>query len=544
MDLSDTKDCRYTQDLTTGEITRHEIVRAIASTISNKASGGDEITNGILKQISTTIAPHLHCIYNVCLEEGYCPKHFRSAVTIALRKPGKSKYSTATSYRPIALLNTLSKILEFMLAKRISYLAETHKLLPRTYMGARRSVSTEHALHYPVERIHAAWNKDKVATTLLLDVSGAFENVSRPRLLHNLRSKRIDERIVRWIESFLDNRTTILKTKEHETNKVDVTVGIPQGSSLSSILFLFYNASLLEELRNKNIEACGFVDDVALLVKGNNAKENCEQLTEIHESVCKKWARTHGAKFSSSKYQLCHVTRKRQDISDAVTINGNTIVASKEAVKYLGVMLDSKLNWKAQINGNKTKALKTIGALASLAGSTWGARLIRMRQMMHAVFLRQLTHGCSVWYTPHEEKGHLKGVIKSLASVQYRAQRAIIGAYRVTSRSALQIETHTSPMHIYLDHMTSLTALRIAISPAYDAIVGDRSKKKSQIMSPSEKLTKRLERKAKTSIDDLEIITPFAAPPWWNSPVTIVRSSKETAEEEHKKLLKETNALV
>lgn len=199
-----------------------------------------------MKQISTIIVPHLHRIFNACLEEGYCPEHFRSAVTIALRKPGKSNYSTAASYRPIALLNTLSKLLEFMLAKRISYLAETHKLLPRTHLGARRAVSSEHALHYLVERIYAAWNKGKVATTLLLDVSGAFDNVSRPRLLHNLRSKRIDERIVRWIESFLSNRTTILKTKEHETDKVDITVGIPQGSPLSPILFLFYNAPLLE----------------------------------------------------------------------------------------------------------------------------------------------------------------------------------------------------------------------------------------------------------------------------------------------------------
>jgi ribonuclease HI len=286
------------------------------------------------------------------------------------------------------------------------------------------------------------------------------------------------------------------------------------------------------------------VDDVALLVKGDNAKENCEQLTDIHESVCKKWARSHGAKFSTSKYQLCHITRKRQDTTDTITINRDTTVVPKEAVKYLGVMLDSKLNWKAQINGNKTKALKTIGALSSLAGSTWGARLVRMRQMMHAVFMPQLTHGCSVWYTPHEEKGHSKGVVNSLASVQYRAQRAITGAYRATSRSALQIETYSLPMHIYLDRMACLTALRIANSPAYDAIVGVRSRKKSRIVSSLEKLTNRLERKTNTSIDNLEIITPFAAPPWWIPPTTSIKSSKEIAEKAHKKLLEETNALV
>jgi len=74
--------------------------------------------------------------------------------------------------------------------------------------------------------------------------------------------------------------------------------------------------------------------------------------------------------------------------------------------------------------------------------------------------------------------------------------------------------------------------------------VGDRSKKKSRIMSPLEKLTKRLERKTNTSIDDLEVITPSAASPWWIPPITVISSSKETAEEAHKKLLRETDALI
>ena len=59
--------------------------------------------------------------------------------------------------------------------------------------------------------------------------------------------------------------------------------------------------------------------------------------------------------------------------------------------------------------------------------------------------------------------------------------------------------------------MTSLTTLKIVISSTYDAIVKNRSKKKSRIMSTLEKLTKTLKRKIKTSIDDLEIITSFVA---------------------------------
>jgi hypothetical protein len=241
-----------------GRDTTHEILRAIALAPSKKAPGDDEITNGILKQVADVIMPHLHRIFNACLEEGYCPKHFRNAVTIALRKPGKSTYSAAGSYRPIALLNTIAKLQEFILARRISYLAETHNLLPRTHMGARRAASTEHALHYVLERIYSSWSEGKISTALLRDISGAFDKVTRPRLLHNLRKKGIDNRIVRWIESFLSCRTTILKTNEHITSKIDISVGIPQAAiaNLVPLLHCPSTGGAAKEKR-RNLRLCG-----------------------------------------------------------------------------------------------------------------------------------------------------------------------------------------------------------------------------------------------------------------------------------------------
>jgi len=281
-----------------------------------------------------------------------------------------------------------------------------------------------------------------------------------------------------------------------------------------------------------------------LMAQSNSARDNCELLTRIHEEVCMPWASTHGAKFAPNKYQLCHLTRKRQSPTDSMTINGSVSVAPKETVKYLGVCLDSKLNGKAQVNSNKTKALKTVGALFCLAGFTWGAHFTRTRQIIYAVFLPQLTHSCSAWYTPYGEKGHTKGVITSLSSVLYRAQRAITGAFKATSKAALQIETFSSPIHVHMDRIVCQAALRIATSPAYQAIIATRSKKRTRIISPLEKLTARLERKTGTYIKDLEIITPFAAPLWWIPPRVDVKPIKEIAEEAHKKLLRETNALV
>ncbi len=373
----------YLPSYHTGKITVHEIRSTILGSISKKVPGKDSIPNLILKLLIHSLLPYLYRIFNKYLDTGFCPTHFRSSITVILRKPGKPDYTTAKPYRPIALLNTLGKALEFILAKRITYLAETYGLLPHNHFGARRTRSTEHALHYIVECIYSSWNKKKIASVLLLDVTGAFDNVSKDRLLHNFCTKQIDARIVAWIGSFLTGRSTTLRTNEHTTEKISIFIGIPQGSPLSPILFLFYNAPLLEDLDTvESVSAAGFVDDVAILVEGKTCKENSTVLHDLHEKICKPWARRHGSKFAPEKYQLSHFTQKRIANLEFSLFLPEQVVHPRKTVIYLGILLDTKLSWNGQVIANKTKALKSIGGLAGLAGSVWGAKLPRMWQML------------------------------------------------------------------------------------------------------------------------------------------------------------------
>jgi hypothetical protein len=64
---------------------------------------------------------------------------------------------------------------------------------------------------------------------LLLDVSGAFDNVSHARLLHDLRKRRVDEKTVKWIASFLSNRHTSIAIDGFRSPAYQINTGIPQG---------------------------------------------------------------------------------------------------------------------------------------------------------------------------------------------------------------------------------------------------------------------------------------------------------------------------
>jgi hypothetical protein len=148
-------------------------------------------------------------------------------------------------------------------------------------MGARPGRSIDTALDFLVQQIYATWqNKDGVATLLSLDMSGAFDRVVPERLLHNMRERKIPEWIVKWVGSFISNRTTTHCLPGCNTDAFRTHTGIPQGSPLSPILFLFYNANLVDacSLPTSPSSGISFVDDVNAIAFGKTTEDNCRTL--------------------------------------------------------------------------------------------------------------------------------------------------------------------------------------------------------------------------------------------------------------------------
>lgn len=299
--LTDTENYEYPPSITLPCITTREIREAIMKAPAKKTPGTDRIPNSILHEVLNQILPHLEQLFNACLI-GYYPKHFRTSITAVLRKEGKESYQNAKSYKPIALLNTIGKALESILANKISYCVETHNLLPEYHIGGRKSRLTEYAIHHILETIHEAWDEGKVASLLLLDVSGAYDNISHQRLLHNFRKRRLNILIIKLIKSFFTDRTTTLSFDGHKSAPYTTNIGIPQGSPVSPILYLFYNADFIEACNTKpNTKALGYVDDVGIVTWSTITKENCESLAETHHKT-QQWATKHASVFASVKY--------------------------------------------------------------------------------------------------------------------------------------------------------------------------------------------------------------------------------------------------
>ncbi|PVH67968.1 hypothetical protein DL98DRAFT_599934 [Cadophora sp. DSE1049] len=175
------------------------------------------------------------------------------------------------------------------------------------------------------------------------------------------------------------------------------------------------------------------------------------------------WAKKHASVFAPSKFQLTHHTRRRQvaDVDRHIQIE-QTIIPPSASSKYLGVTLDTALNWKQHIPNLKIKISKSIGALASLTGSTWGAGVTELRKIYQAVVIPQMMYGCSVWSVAHERgEGYIKQTIDSLKTLQAKAGRIIGGAYKATSGPALDVELHLLPIEHQIWKTSAETASRI-----------------------------------------------------------------------------------
>jgi hypothetical protein len=258
---------------------------------------------------------------------------------------------------------------------------------------------------------------------------------------------------VKWVGTFISNRTTTLCLPGYTTDAFPTHTGIPQGSPLSPILFLFYNANLVDacNLPTSPSSGIGFVDDVNALAFGKTTEDNCRTLQNIHDR-CLEWARKHGASFAPEKYILVHFTklRTKHNTSCPLTLPSLTITPFPSA-RVLGVILDKKLSWQPHLQHIKSKLATQTNVLTRLTASTGGASLGVSGLLYTAVICPAITTGCPAWWAPPDTPFFRKGVGEELQKAENRCLRTVAGAYKATPIRSLLAEVGVPPLPLHID---------------------------------------------------------------------------------------------
>ncbi len=245
----------------------------------------------------------------------------------------------------------------------------------------------------------------------------------------------------------------------------EINADISQKSLISSILFLFFNASLIEKCKalKIKIKVLDFVNDINILVYDRFTEEICRTLSKAHD-VCAKWARTHDATFASEKYELMHFTRKskRFDMTTSIQIE-NSVIKSKSDVRVLEMQLNTKLQWDAHLRQIETNHVTRMLTLSCLEVFTWKAIFTKARQVYSAIVRSEIAFEASVWHQ-RNKKDELLSKERRLETLQNQTLRHVAEAFKRVSIETLEAETYTSSLHVHLNMLQNKIMLHSRVN--------------------------------------------------------------------------------
>ena len=186
--------------------TREQIGKAVNKLEAYKAPGPNGVPNVVLKKSIDTLINHLYFIFRAIFELDTYPEEWKESTTIVLRKPGKPSYKEPKAYCLIALLNTLGKLFSLIIANDLSHFCETRDVFPSNQFGGRPSRCMSNSMLLLAHKIKDTWRQRKVASVQFLDVQGAFPNVVKEVLIHNMRICGVPPEYIRVTEQILTGR--------------------------------------------------------------------------------------------------------------------------------------------------------------------------------------------------------------------------------------------------------------------------------------------------------------------------------------------------
>uniref|UniRef100_A0A1B0CBY7 Reverse transcriptase domain-containing protein n=1 Tax=Lutzomyia longipalpis TaxID=7200 RepID=A0A1B0CBY7_LUTLO len=176
------------------------------SKVKGKSTGSDQISYSLLKNLPLNERKNLLSLYNEVFSEGQLPELWKNAVVVPILKPGKDPLQPV-SYRPISLLSCLGKVMEKMIAVRLTWWLESNELIPRNQSGFRKARSTTDNLAFLQHYTVRALNAGEHVTWVSFDLEKAYERVWRINITNQLKLWGLRGRILKYIENFLTDRS-------------------------------------------------------------------------------------------------------------------------------------------------------------------------------------------------------------------------------------------------------------------------------------------------------------------------------------------------
>ena len=440
------KDKNYKPETCEQPITIEELNRAINEAGLNKAAGDDKICYELIKNLGTRARGYILKLYNKIWEEGAeLPRAWRLAIIITLLKEGKDPELTS-SYRPISLTACLGKLLEKIIADRLTYILESKGLITDNQAGFRQNRCTTDQIlkltQSAVDQIHQV-KKSNATIVTFFDYEKAYDKVWRDGLLLKMQDLDLPWRYTRYTRNFLSSRKTMVEINGTRSKSFHLREGLPQGSSISPLLFLIFINDIDVDLSPQTMASL-FADDTSIWVQGGAIEELAKNGMQPEIDKIMKWADTWKMSINTDKTKTMIISSNRAAIAKELNLTaaGNPIGQVKN-YRFLGDSIDSELRFGEHTAGLVKKGKKRNNILKTMAWKDWGNSLETQRTLYIQYNRSCLDYASSSWTPWISDDNMLK-----LERVQREALRATAGLAKTCPNDFVYLETNVEPLEM------------------------------------------------------------------------------------------------
>ncbi len=334
-------------------------IRNVIISLKNSSPGWDEMPASVLKQcVDGYIEPLTHLI-NQSIIEGVFPKELKLARVVPLFKSGDT--TQVTNYRPISVLTFFSKIFERIMYNYVLDFMTEHDIIYKYQFGFRQKHSTQQAIITLVEKITKSLDTGDIVIGVFLDLKKAFDTVDHSILLNKLHAYGIRGNILNWFASYLSERSQYVIYDGSKSEVHSVKCGVPQGSILGPLLFIIYMNDICNV--SKVLFTLLYADDTCVIMQDKNI-HNLIRILNCELKLLSTWLKANKLSLNAEKtyYLIFHRARLKADGQPNLYMNGCPLNKTSH-LKYLGVIVDHKLNWIQHITYVKNKVSKGIGIM-------------------------------------------------------------------------------------------------------------------------------------------------------------------------------------
>jgi hypothetical protein len=489
-----------------------ELTNALRSMKSKGAPGGDGICPSFLQNLGETGRALLLELLNHSWVEGELPQSWRDATIIPLLKSGKPADRT-DSFRPVSLTSCIAKCLERMIASRLQWMAESRGWWCTEQAGFRKFRSCEDQVLRLTQSISDGFQQTKPLRTVLalLDFSKAYDTVWRDLLLQRLLDDGVPLRYVNWLSGFLRNRRARVRWESSVSGFKLMSQGLPQGSVLAPLLFLFYINPLVRELPS-SVSASLYADDVAVWAQSRD-KTEAARLVEVAVQKVSDWSEGVRLSLSVSKCEVAFFSSSTHEAKfvPQVALRGTPLRVT-EAPVFLGVTLDRTLSMTRHASKVCGKITKRCRLIRALAAKDWGCGRRSLMGIYHALF-RGVMDYCGPAWQPWLSTSAVAG----LEVADHRALRAITGQLPTSPIDALHAETGTPRYGRVVEFLAGRAwekARRLPVDHPRRVAAGGQVRHRGKLRDGWRELARRVSSECLLDGSGVESLVRFGPPPW------------------------------